>query len=166
MDMQELLFARLYEVWIEVLFSILGFLFSAFYGLKAMRILGGFHYKDEFYTGKIRGLKKQDLIFFGIVPPKLRTKDIQGEYEWARYTKSHLFHQVWINFIGSIIGWFFMYLFTKHLLITQSVDLSKLGLQYFIAFFIGVLGIMGFLPYTFFSIAGTGASILKSILGR
>jgi len=49
-------------------------------------------------------------------------------------------YQFWFNFVGAFIGWVVVYYLWK-------TDISKFGIEHFVALIIAFLGITGNLPY-------------------
>ena len=63
------------------------------------------------------------------------------------------FHQWWINYLGAITGWFTLWLLIpaiRQSIFYHSIDYPSL--QHLIMFFISILGISGYIPYTLIGI--------------
>jgi hypothetical protein len=63
-------------------------------------------------------------------------------------------HQILWNGTGAFIGWAALYYFFES-------DLSKIGIQHFVALIIGFLGVTGYLPFAVMSLLKT--EIIKRI---
>ncbi len=82
-------------------------------------------------------------------------------------TKSRWLHEVWFNFVGSLIGWICIYAIYKSLSIfTWQTLVSNILWQHIILFLVGVLGIIGLLPYVLWGISRAVDQLISKILGR
>ena len=101
---------------------IIGIIFSIFYGLGAVYILGGYETKTK------------------------------AQKEMKDYTVAWWVHQIWINFVGSLIGWSAMYLILRDVFTN-----APLVWQHIVLFLIGALGISGFLPHFLWRVSSLGS---------
>lgn len=76
-------------------------------------------------------------------------------------------HQRWINFIGSVIGWICVFILYSSLTPFDLQDVARhIVAGHILLFTIGVLGIMGFLPLTFWGLANSMLFIAEKITGK
>lgn len=81
-------------------------------------------------------------------------------YKESSYPK-HI-HQFWLNFVGSFVGWFSIYLFLNILL---HVRLSELSIAHILLLGLGIIGIVGWLPMTLLGVATSLGEIVRKLLG-
>jgi len=87
-------------------------------------------------------------LFFGLravfifVDPKIYEKKKSNDDDEKKEGKKldWWFYQFWFNFVGAFIGWAVVYYLWE-------IDISKFGIEHFVALFIAFLGITGNLPY-------------------
>ena len=87
---------------------------------------------------------------------KERKENFEGEYGGAKRI-----HQFWLNFVGSFVGWFCVYLFLNILL---NIRFSELSVAHVLLFGFGVIGIVGWLPVTLHSVVISLGEILKKFI--
>ena len=117
---------------------LLGLISSIFYGLSAVRIFG--------FVRKKSIQERLDQ----------KIEEVEGEYvqKLGDFTNVWFIHQFWLNFIGSMAGWFCIYLLFKDASIYTdgSIDFNP-GKKEFTLFLIGFFGITGYLPQVFVGIS-------------
>ena len=81
-------------------------------------------------------------------------------------TKSRLLHEVWFNFIGSLIGWICIFVIYRSLLpFSWEGAVYNITWQHIALFIIGVLGITGLLPHVLWSISRSIDLLIERMLG-
>lgn len=101
-------------------------------------------------------------VFYGFCADKIfwtdedRENHFKGTYGCVKHV-----HQFWLNFIGSIVGWFSIYLFLNILL---CIQFSELSLAHILLFGFGIIGIVGWLPMTLLGIATSLGGIAQKFL--
>lgn len=82
-----------------------------------------------------------------------------------KYTKSWWVHQFWINFIGSITGWLILWLLYEHFKIMKINDVvSKITINIEILFVVGLISIMGYLPFVLVTLTTSIQIIISQIV--
>ncbi len=122
-----------YNIFI-VIYVVIALIFSSFYGLYAENI---------FYT-------------------KNQKEKIKEEYDSESIKYFH-FHQHWLNFVGSCIGWFSLYLFIS---ILQKVEVKEISFANILLLIIGVIGIVGWLPMTLWGVTKSLADAVKRVIDK
>ncbi len=101
----------MFFVVIKLIFAVIGFIFSVYYGVNAVEI---------FAQHENKHVKLSDI-----------------------YSRPFKFHQIWINFFGQLLGWTAWYL-----VLFYWKELVLLDWPVVVAvFFVGITGVMGFLPH-------------------
>jgi len=81
--------------------------------------------------------------------------------------KSRIFHEMWFNFAGSLIGWICIFATYKSLASLGWQDVvGNIRWQHIALFIIGTLGITGLLPYVLWGISRSVDSFIAKLLGR
>jgi len=101
-------------------------------------------------------------IFYGLFADKIFWDKEQRSkhYKESSYLK-HI-QQFWLNFVGSFVGWFFIYLFLNILL---RIRLSELSITHILLLEFGIIGIVGWLPMTLLGVATSLGEIVRKLLG-
>ena len=127
----------------EILFLIIACIFSLFYAFRARRIID-YPHPDSYYTKKINRKR--------LLP------DI---------TNSAHIHGFWINLLGSAIGWFFIYILYSNLVQPGlKIAIKEISSIHVFIFIIGVIGIMGFLPFTLSGIISSLQYLIDKLIDK
>jgi len=95
-------------------------------------------------------------LFYGVFCKQIWFPDI-------KITKSKYAHEIWFNFISSLVGWVSFYILYKSLFASFVFTTDIISWQSIILFLIGMLGITGLLPYTIWSISRMPNETVKLI---
>jgi len=71
--------------------------------------------------------------------------------------------EFWVRFVGLIIGWYSLYLFIS---ITQKIGAENISFSHIMLLIIGVIGIVGWLPYTLTGVIDSLAGIVKKLVDK
>ena len=77
--------------------------------------------------------------------------------------KSWYIHQFWFNFVCSISGWFFLFLFIS---ILRETYIKEITFTYILFALIGILGVVGLLPSILAGIASSLPLLLDKIIQK
>ena len=123
---------------IDILFLFIGIGLSLFYGLCSYRVFT-YPHTDDVYTKN--NLKKLDV------------------------TKRARLHEAWTYFICSALGWLCLYILYSSLFKEgiNNIDIGKVNVNHFLLLFIGLLGIIGFLPRALWNFTEIALEITKKL---
>jgi len=109
-------------------------------------------------------------LFYGIRSYDIFTrltvsKEVRDLYEKTITFKIHNF---FVNFTGSAIGWFSLFLVYNDLFSSglEGLDIKKIGFGHIFLLLIALLGIWGILPHTFWGLASSAKYMAEKALGR
>ncbi len=96
-------------------------------------------------------MQTYDYIIFGVgfllsVYLGWKAREIFSEIpkeDWIKRPKSWRLHQFWFNFIGSFVGWLIL---LGLFIYFRGSGMKEIGFYHFIFLFIGVMGVVGWLP--------------------
>ena len=76
------------------------------------------------------------------------------------------FHQFWLTFFGSLVGWVAMWFLMARLVAAmEAVDAVKFSLSSVALFFLAFVGVTGFLPLTVVSLINSIRALVGEIAG-
>lgn len=90
------------------------------------------------------------------------TKEQRDNYH-KDYSLIKRFHQIWLNFVGSALGWFSLYLFFY---VVQNVEVKEISFADILLLIIGLLGIIGWLPMTLFGVGQSLVTAVKRLIDK
>ena len=79
----------------------------------------------------------------------------------TKITKSRYIHEIWFNFVSSLIGWIFIYALCKSIFANWVIIINEISWQHIILFLVGILGITGLLPHAIWSISRISDELIK-----
>lgn len=100
-------------------------------------------------------------IFYGFFADKIFWDKEQRSKHYKESPYPRHIQQFWLNFVGSFVGWFSIYLFLNILL---HIRLSELSIAHILLFGFGIIGIVGWLPMTLLGVATSLGEIVRKLL--
>lgn len=100
-------------------------------------------------------------LFYGFFADKIFWDKEQRSKHYKESPYPRHIQQFWLNFVGSFVGWFSIYLFLNILL---HIRLSELSIAHILLFGFGIIGIVGWLPMTLLGVATSLGEIVRKLL--
>jgi hypothetical protein len=102
-------------------------------------------------------------LFYGIFAEKMfvsKSNRVESTKEFGRWVRIREF---WLNFVGAAAGWFSLYLFIVGF---QEVGAAHVSFNQIILLIMGVIGIVGWLPYTLSGVIQSLAAATKRLIDK
>lgn len=100
-------------------------------------------------------------LFYGFFADKIFWDKEQRSKHYKESPYPRHIQQFWLNFVGSFVGWFSIYLFLNILL---HIRLSELSIAHILLFGFGIIGVVGWLPMTLLGVATSLGEIVRKLL--
>jgi hypothetical protein len=100
-------------------------------------------------------------VLYGFFADKIFWDKEQRSKHYNESSYPRHIHQFWLNFVGSFMGWFSIYLFLNILI---HVRLSELSIAHILLLGFGIIGIVGWLPMTLLGVATSLGEIVRKLL--
>lgn len=101
-------------------------------------------------------------IYYGLFAHRIFWTKEQVQLNFGgKYGIYQRIHQIWLNFVSALVGWFSIYIFLEILL---SIQPSQLSITHILLLGFGIIGVVGWLPRTLWSIATSINESMNKIL--